>query len=195
MELDEVFTLYRDEFLPAYADVVGYVANKPEQIANEIENIFSHIAQIHNPNLSVSIREANVAKSYDHLERVTLDCYKILWGHMNGELEKLYLNKWKRSLCLSINEAEFLTKRREFINKAQEARRLEMTSVGDEPLQSINKYKEVVAIGVELLNSIDSEKENKVGLLIAFATSKEVIITILLSFIAGLMANAVFQLF
>lgn len=32
MDIDELFELYRNEFLPAYSDLVGYIGDKPRQI-------------------------------------------------------------------------------------------------------------------------------------------------------------------
>ena len=43
-DIDELFEFYREECVPAYSDVVGYLAERPEQFLIEIENSFSYIA-------------------------------------------------------------------------------------------------------------------------------------------------------
>lgn len=79
MDITVVFNFYRETFLPAYSDVVGTIVKKPKQIQTELENTLAHIAQYFNPNLNADTRENNAKKAYDHLQRATLDCYKILW--------------------------------------------------------------------------------------------------------------------
>ncbi len=79
MELDEVFEFYRTEFVPAYSDLVGYIGDKPQQIVIELENTFAHLSQYFNPSLDIHGKDKNLEKAHDHLVRVTLDCYKLLW--------------------------------------------------------------------------------------------------------------------
>ena len=76
-DIDELFEFYREECVPAYSDVVGYLAERPEQFLIEIENSFSHIAQYFNPEMDEEDRASNLLKAKDHLVRVTLDCYKL----------------------------------------------------------------------------------------------------------------------
>lgn len=30
MDIDELFAFYREEFIPAYSDLVGYIGDKPQ---------------------------------------------------------------------------------------------------------------------------------------------------------------------
>jgi len=73
---------YREEFIPAYADVVVYLSAKPDETLLEIENIFSHVFQILNPELIDTKKMENIEKAKGHLERATLDCLKIIWGNI-----------------------------------------------------------------------------------------------------------------
>jgi hypothetical protein len=42
---DDLFEYYRDTFLPAYSDVVGFTAKKHIQFLIEMENTLTHVAQ------------------------------------------------------------------------------------------------------------------------------------------------------
>ncbi len=48
----ELFEIYQKKFLPAWADLVAYRADKPAQILIEIENTFAHIMQAYNMELT-----------------------------------------------------------------------------------------------------------------------------------------------
>ena len=110
MDIEEVFEFYRTEFVPAYSDLVGYIGDKPLQMVIELENTFAHISQYFNPELNIQNKDKNLAKAYDHLVRVTLDCYKLLWVTVHEELEAIEKDKSTRKLGLNISETEFLTK-------------------------------------------------------------------------------------
>ncbi len=54
---------YREEFVPAYADVVVYLCAKPDETLLEIENILSHVFQVLNPELIDEKKAENIDKS------------------------------------------------------------------------------------------------------------------------------------
>ena len=158
MDIEEIFKFYRTEFVPAYSDLVGYIGDKPLQMVIELENAFAHISQYFNPELNIQDKDKNLEKAYDHLVRVTLDGYKLLWVTMHGELEAIEKDESTRKLGLNISEAEFLVKFQKLRKLAQEARGLEMASVGLAPIRSLDKYKEVVKYSYELIGTIDKNK-------------------------------------
>ncbi len=82
-KIGHLFDFYRERFIPAYADLVGYVGGKPLQVSNELDNVLSHLAQCYNPNFDDAKKNENVDKALNHLTRVTLDCYKLLWVDIN----------------------------------------------------------------------------------------------------------------
>ena len=185
MDIEDVFEFYRTEFVPAYSDLVGYLGDKPRQILIELENTFAHISQYFNPELNTQDKDKNLTKAYDHLVRVTLDCYKLLWVTLHEELEVIEKDKSTRKLGLNISETEFLTKFQKLRKLAQEARGMEMASVGLSPIASLGKYKEVVKDSYELIDTRDEDKIQEIKSLKRFVSTNEFIIGILAGLISG----------
>lgn len=190
MNPDNLFEFYRDVFLPAYSDFVGFTAKKPMQVLNELENTLAHLAQYYNPALNDIEKKENVRKSCDHLTRVTLDLYKLLWVEMHRELELFYLDEKKRTFALNMSEEDFIQGFNDFRNKAQEARSEEVNSVGVEPLSALELYKESIILGKTLIKSIDHNKLKKLNRFSSVILIRKNIIGLIIGFIAGLFANA-----
>jgi hypothetical protein len=187
----DLFEFYRHTFLPAYSDVVGFTATKHQQFLIELENTLAHVAQYHNPTLNNAVQEENLKKAYDHLTRVTLDCYKMLWVEMDKELKGLYLDEKKRTFALNISEEDFLKGYNNFKQKAQNARTAELESIGSNPLAPVDLYKEAIIIGKGLINSVDNNKLQKLKRYRNIVFVKETGIALGIGFIAGILANAV----
>ena len=194
MELDEVFEFYRTEFVPAYSDLVGYIGDKPQQIVIELENTFAHLSQYFNPSLDIHGKDKNLEKAHDHLVRVTLDCYKLLWVTIHEKLGVIEKDESIRKLGLNISETEFLTKFRKLRKLAQEARGIEMASVGLAPMESLDKYKEVVKDGYELISTRDKNKIKEIKSLKRFVSKKDFIVGIIVGIIAGLISGYLLHL-
>ena len=185
MDTEEVFEFYRTEFVPAYSDLVGYIGDKPRQMVIELENTFAHISQYFNPELDIQAKDKNLVKAYDHLVRATLDCYKLLWVTIHGQLKAIEEDESKRKLGLNISETEFRTKFQKIKKLAQEARRVEMTSVGLAPIAALDKYKEVVKDGYELIDTIDENKMQEIKSLKRFVSTNEFIVGIITGLLSG----------
>ena len=193
MDLNALFAFYRNEFLPSYSDLVGYIADKPQQILYELEHVFSHISQTYNPDVSPDMKDNNIEKAYGHLQRATLDGYKLLWVTIYGELRDIEEDEALRKLGLKISGSVFLIKVQELKKLAQEARKTEMMSMGIDPIASINLYKRVVTGGYELLGVIDDTKakevEEYVKSLKRSISTREFIICIVISLSTGLISG------
>lgn len=186
---DNLFVFYRDEFLPAYSDFVGYEAKKPIQVLNELENTLAHLAQYYNPVLEPDQKKRNVEKSYDHLVRVTLDLYKLLWVLIHEELESVYLDENKRNFAPNIPEQDFIIGFNNFREKAQEARSTEINSIGANPLSALELYKDAIILGKELITAIDDNKLQKLKKFNVNNFIKQHLIGFCIGFLAGFCAN------
>ncbi len=195
MDADGVFEFYRTEFVPAYSDLVGYIGDKPQQILVELENTLAHVSQHFNQGLDSQERDNNLEKAYDHLVRATLDCYKLLWVNIYEQLKLIDEDESTRKLGLNISEAEFHIKFQKLRRLAQEAREIEMAAVGLEPIASLNKYKEVVRDGYELIDMIDETKIREIRSLKRFISTKEFIVGIVVGILAGLISGYLLHLF
>lgn len=189
MEIDKLFEFYRNEFIPSYSDLVGYIGDKPQQILIELENVVSHISQIFNPKVKPQERDENLKKAYGHLLRATLDCYKLLWVNIHDQLKMIEEDKSIRKLGLNISESDFLIKLQELRKLAQEARRKEMVSVGLNPLASIDLYKGVVREGYKLIDNMDENKIKEIKSLKRFISTKEFTSGIAIGIFTGLISG------
>ena len=189
MSIDKLFEFYRDQFIPAYADLVGYIGDKPQRVINEIENVFTHVAQSFNPNISKEDQEKNITKAYDHMVRSLLDCVKSLWVEINDDIEKIHQDTNKRRFGINMREEEWMTQYSKFKKIAQDARKTELKNVGVNAMASIDKYREAILIGVNLLENVDSEKiksfESFYGRFKLKVLTKEVVISVIAGLIAG----------
>ncbi len=93
METDSLLDLYRNfyfsSFLPAYADLTGYTLKKHDTVLFSIDSAHSHLMQYLSPDLDLDVREQNLRKAQGHIERATLDCYKLLWLFVEEDLTSL----------------------------------------------------------------------------------------------------------
>ena len=194
MDIDELFELYRNEFLPAYSDLVGYIGDKPQQILIELENVVSHISQVFNPNVTPQEKDKNIEKACGHLIRATLDCYKLLWIKIYEQLNIIKDDETTRKLGLNMSESIFLIKYQELRKLAQDARRKEMVSIGLNPLASIDLYKEVVRVGNELIESKDENKIKEIQSLKSFISTKEFIMGTAIGIFTGLISGYLLSL-
>ena len=153
MKLDDVFEFYREHFVPAYSDLVVSLNAKPDQIVTEIENTLSHVAQYFNPDLSEEKKEENVKKAYNHLVRATLDCYKLLCVKLKEQIEKIIIDPRAR---------EFYKDYYDFVKEFKKAREIELENVGIDPLRSLENYKRVAKLGIDLLENLLKHKIIKI---------------------------------
>jgi len=195
MTQDQFINFYNSDFLPVYADTVAYLADKPAQIIIEIENTFSHIAQYLNNNNSDEVKNANIEKAYNHLLRATIDCYKILWVTMNNDIEVFMGNSNNRKFTVNLSENDAMNLWIKFKEKAQDARRKELSGVGITPLNTITAYKETVEIGWELLKNCDREKLSSLKKFNLINTIKEQWIGFILGIIGSALVTIVAILF
>ena len=72
---------------------------------------------------------------------------------------------------------------------AQEARSIEMESVGLSPMASIDKYKEVVKSGYELIDKRDNIKISEIKSLKRFISTKEFLVGIVIGVFGGLISG------
>ena len=185
----ELVSLYKEWFKPAYADLVAYIAKKPENILTEIENTFSHLMIALDNSEDENLRKENIRKAYNHLARATLDCYKILWIEIEKDINNIYHSDVKR-LALTISEIEFLKLKKQFKEAILKARKIEHQYIGKDPLKAVPYYIEAIEIGKQIVDSLDENKENlaKKYTLKNFL-KREVIMSFLLGIITGIIAN------
>ncbi len=147
-------------FKSAYADLVAYIQDKPLEVLVEIENAFSHIAvALSAPNSEVGRR--NLDKAVSHLQRATLDCYKLLWVKLGEDVE-LILRDEKKRVAVTMETGKLWKLWESFKKKSLEARKLEMEHVGRNPLAAVDAYREACALAWEILESVDEAKHIEV---------------------------------
>lgn len=155
----EFLDLYNNYYIPAYSDLVGYIADKPSNMLLDIENTFSHVmVYLDNNGINQDIADQNLDKAYHHLLRLTLDCHKTLWVQMNPRIEDLLKDEIKRKFTVNVKETELIKKYNEYKAAAQDARTTELKNIGKNPLAAIEKYKKATRLGISILECIDPDK-------------------------------------
>ena len=162
MTEDDLFNLYREKFVPVYADFVALSTTKPRQILIEQENILAHLSQYKNKRLGNDTREENLTKAHNHLVRVTLDMHKLVWAELRAKLEPFALDGKKR-LAFNAADDSVLIMFSDFMEQARDARHFEMNNVGNNPLDAIEKYEEANSTGHNLLQHLDIAKAARVS--------------------------------
>ena len=155
MTLKDYTDYYTENFIPAYADAVAILADKPEQLVIEQENSLSHIIAFLKDNKDID----NLKKAKGHLERATLDAYKMTYVTLKEKIN-LYTGVDKNNLGIAFNlpQNEVIDLLKKYDKNVQEARLLEAKNIGKSNDSVIKKYEDSVKIGFKLLDSVDSEK-------------------------------------
>lgn len=187
--IDDLFKFYREECVPAYADLVGYLGDKPAQFLTEIENAFAHVAQYHNPEVDPKDKEKNISKAMDHLMRVTLDSYKLLWSTMDSSLTEVYGDDFKRVYCVNMEQSDFVSKYQNFKKLAQEAREIEIKNIGVQPLKALDAFKKVIEFGDDLIAGIDQNKIESSKNFLRVVSFKKSAAELIISFIGGVLST------
>ncbi|MCX6699330.1 MAG: hypothetical protein NTV68_05295 [Methanomicrobiales archaeon] len=186
-DIERFVLFYNNEFLPAYSDLVGYITAKPQEVLISLEHSFSHVMQYNTVDLLEDTREENLKKAHHHLQRATLDCYKLFWVEMDRDLKSLVNDQYKRKFCVNMSEGDLLISYSHFKTAAQEARQTEARNIGVNYLETINAYKKACEHGKQIFKNIDDIKMadlDKIRVKIwKFVTAKE--------FVTGLIAGLI----
>lgn len=160
--LIDLIAYYEDVFVKAYADLVALTADKPAQVLVEIENFNSHLLvvlknEIILPNQNPEIVSSNLRKAKTHLQRGTLDCYKMLFITINEHVLRFLkdLSLEDVQFALGDDYQKYITRWFEFTEKIQATRRLEVSSTGTDGLEDvIQEYKSAVEVGFSVYKQV-----------------------------------------
>ncbi len=192
MSLEDIQAYYFNTFIPAYADTVATLGDKPVQLLIEQENTLAHMMA----HLSESDDEKNIYRALAHLERATLDCYKIIWVESKKKLEYfIKLDNTNLALAFNKDESEVLDKIRKIDSLAKEARALESMNIGKNNTKALEKYIEVVELERDLLDSVDIKKASSYNKFKFSHILKEQALGIVLGLIIGLVTNYIWDRF
>ncbi len=192
MTLARYLSYYYDSFIPAYADAVASLGDKPAQLLVEQENTLAHLLAF----LKDENDTDNLKKAYGHLERATLDCYKIIWV-TNKEKLSYYIRLDNSNLALAFNasESEVMEKIRKIDSLAKEARELEARGIGQSSSKALEKYIEVVALERELLDSADIKKASTYQQFKLMHLLKDHSIGFITGIVAGIATTILYEFF
>jgi len=195
MNIDNFLKFYKEVFLPVYADVIIFLNDKPVQILVEIENVFSHLMVFLDERNSKTERINNLEKAYNHLLRVTLDSYKILWVEISKFIDSLISNEEKRKFVINLEEHEVLKLWREFKKLSEDARKLELSNIGKNNIQLvIEKYGEAIEVGKNIIDSYDENKNNALKKFSLKNLIKDHMIGFIVGVVSGIVATVVYSL-
>ncbi len=194
MNFNDFVRFYKEVFLPVYADVIIFLNDKPIQILVEIENIFAHLMVFFDEKNSEDERIDNLKKAYNHLLRVTLDSYKILWVEISKFVDSLVSNEEKRKFVLNLEEDKVLKLWKEFKELSKNARKLELSNIGKNNIQQvIEKYGDAIEIGKKIIDSYDENKNNALNKFSLKNFIKSQIIGFIVGVISGVVATIIYN--
>jgi hypothetical protein len=192
MDIKELLDYYYQKFIPAYADAVASLGDKPVQLLVEQENTLAHLLAY----LEDESDKANLKKACGHLERATLDCYKIIWIEYKEKLKFfISLDNSNLALAFNSNESEVLEKIKKIDSLAKEARELESINIGKNSTLALDKYIEVVELEKELLDSVDLKKASSYNKFKLSHLIKDHSLGFILGIIAGLATSYLWERF
>ena len=192
MDIKELLDYYYQKFIPAYADAVASLGDKPVQLLVEQENTLAHLLAY----LEDESDKANLKKACGHLERATLDCYKIIWIEYKEKLKFfISLDNSNLALAFNSNENEVLEKIKKIDSLAKEARELESINIGKNSTLALDKYIEVVELEKELLDSVDLKKASSYNKFKLSHLIKDHSLGFILGIIAGLATSYLWERF
>lgn len=157
--LKEFLALYRNKYLPVYSDIVSYLADKPEQVLVESENILAHIIMGIDVTHNKSVRSENITKAYNHLQRLIIDCYKILWVRIWDDIDEISKCPDLEN-CLTVPISDYIVAKERFRMYSSIARDLEINSVGHGPniMNCLDMYAYAINYGYQVKHLFDMSK-------------------------------------
>ncbi len=193
MSLEELQRYYYQNFVPAYADAVASLGDKPVQLLVEQENTLAHI-MAHLAQDGDNIH--NIQRALAHLERATLDCYKIIWVVYKEKLEYfIKLDNSNLALAFNSHENEVIKKIQKIDRLAKEARELESVNIGKNSTLALQKYMEVVALEKALLDQVDLKKAHSYNRFKFIYLLKDQVVGIVVGLLVGLLTNYLWERF
>lgn len=150
-------SFYYDVYVPAYSEMVGYLGDKPAQVLIEMENLSVHLINFIDPAKTRKQQKNNLEKAYNHLLRVTIDCYKLLWVEMVAHIRTIQ-NTPSLMADLAISEVDFNRAVFIFKEESRRARTIEMMHVGTDPARCLDAYSSAIYLAWELVNLCEPAK-------------------------------------
>lgn len=150
VSLKELVDYYVNVFVKSYADLVALTASKPTQILIEIENFNSHLLVALKKEESDEIINSNLRKAKTHLQRGTLDCYKMLFIKINEQVNHFLKDLTIEDVHFAIGDqyTSCLNNWIKFSENIQATRRLEVASTGTQQIDDvIEQYRAAVQVG------------------------------------------------
>ena len=192
MQRKELLAYYYEKFIPAYADAVASLGDKPVQLLVEQENTLAHLmAHLEDEN-----DEDNLKKACGHLERATLDCYKIIWVVYKEKLA-FFISLDNSNIALAFNneESAILEKIKKIDLLAKEARQLESLNIGKNTTKALEKYIEVVTLEKGLLEWVDIKKASSYNQFKLSHLLKDHSLSIMIGIVTGIISTYLYGQF
>lgn len=129
-------------------------------------------------------------KARNHIIRATLDLHKLIFAILKENLDKFVLDERLR-LGFNKPESDVLREFSEFIQKGREARKIEVNSIGNNPLDAILHYEDANHLGFTLYQALDLFKSTKVNYFLKKFASKEILIAFLVGILSSYAAGEI----
>jgi hypothetical protein len=167
--LADFFSLYKDEFLPAYNEMSLYLYIRPTdwltrryyetnfESENALFHLILHLSTLNESDFSSPRFQMTSSKdldaAYKHLLRLTLDCRKITWIALDEDFRIIANSYVVRKSSFTVPERQIDRLYLNFKKSALKARIVEMENVGKKPEESLKSYATSIDCGKKLFQS------------------------------------------
>lgn len=150
---EEFFSIYKNHFLPAYADLVALTIDKPSIILLEEEAAFTHLMRC----AMDEDAEMNLRKAKGHIYRASVDCYKLMWERVYETVTDI--NEYRAAY--EDSEVDLLNKLRELYATITDSRLAESMGIGKESEEVLDLWKNALKLGLDIYYSTNAAKLRK----------------------------------
>ena len=97
----------------------------------------------------------NLMKAKGHLERATLDSYKLLWAHLDETISMLIVDPDRRLVGVNLKDEELLTAYRSAKTESLTVRQKELLNIGIDVEDSIRRYSHLIELCDHIMDNVD----------------------------------------
>ena len=193
--LDEYVSFYQFTFLPAYRKYIGCLLEKDERILTSTDDAHSLLMQyLHDADAESVIRRQYLSEAKKHLERATLDSYKLVCVYLAEKMEEFVSDADTRLFGINMPQVDVLNAYNAARKNVREARAMELHHSGD--FQSIvSLYIESVFQMEKIINHVDPVALDGFEKRIKSKSLRERCIDIVLGILTGVIATVICTLY
>ena len=119
--VEQEYDAYAKDFKPLLSAVEVYINDLPDGLLNEIRSFTGHISDaLTKKSDTLDERKKNIESAHRHLERIILDCYKMLCLYHDEDIT-FFNNRYRWVDLTSVDDGKFVVRLTEKVKDAHDA--------------------------------------------------------------------------